>query len=335
MTTMKRTAACMLVASLLAGAAAAAELGDKAAPLKIKEWIKGEPVDVTKADADKVFLVEFWATWCPPCRASIPHLTELQSKYKDKGLVIIGVSDEDAATVKPFVEKMGAKMEYTIAVDDDHGTSKGYMRAYGQDGIPHSFVVKQGRVVWHQNPLEEGLDAVIEKALAGEFGPEQIKTLQKEQKERQERLDKAFQIGGRYFETLDLTGAENKTKRRELGEKFLEFAKDEPMLLNQWAWILMESHAGNEQRDMDLVVKAGKLACEATDWNDANVLDTYARSLFETGERDEAIKWQKKAVELAKVDEQKEQLQKTLKRYEEAGKSEGPASSNEAVKPAE
>ncbi len=47
----------------------------------------------------KPLIVEFWATWCPPCRTSIPHLNEVYKKYKDKGLEIIGVTDEDLSTV--------------------------------------------------------------------------------------------------------------------------------------------------------------------------------------------------------------------------------------------
>ena len=102
---------------------AAAKLGDPAAKLEISEWVKGKPVDLAKLKGKKVAVVEFWATWCPPCRTSIPHLTEMQKKYK-KDVVFIGVSKEDAKTVKPFVEKYGDTMNYTVAVDKDGKTSK-------------------------------------------------------------------------------------------------------------------------------------------------------------------------------------------------------------------
>ena len=123
----------------MAHALGAAELGQPAAPLKIKEWIKGKPVDLASAKGNQVLVVEFWATWCGPCRTSIPHLTELQKKFKDVGF--IGVSDEDAPTVKKFVNKMGDQMDYTVAIDDDRQTSKGYMEAFDQNGIPHAFIV--------------------------------------------------------------------------------------------------------------------------------------------------------------------------------------------------
>lgn len=139
----------------------AAKVGDPAAPLAVKEWVKGKSVDVK--DGKNVYVVEFWATWCPPCRTSIPHLTEIQKKFKDKGVVVIGVSTEKLDTVKKFVEKQGDNMNYTVAIDDGGKTSKGYMTAYNQNGIPHAFIVgKDGNVVWHGHPMS-GLDKAIEK----------------------------------------------------------------------------------------------------------------------------------------------------------------------------
>ena len=156
-----------LVSALISPTVFAAELGQAAAPLKIREWVKGKPVDLASAKGKQVLVVEFWATWCGPCRTSIPHLTEMQKKFKD--VVFIGVSDEDAATVKKFVNKMGDQMDYTVAVDDDRQTSKGYMEAFDQNGIPHSFIVDlEGRVVWHGHPMA-GLDEALAEVVAGKF----------------------------------------------------------------------------------------------------------------------------------------------------------------------
>jgi thiol-disulfide isomerase/thioredoxin len=114
-----------------------------------------------------VVVVEFWATWCGPCRTSIPHLTELQKKFKD--VVFIDVSDEDADTVKPFVKRMGDKMDYTVAVDKEGKTSAGYMQAYGINGIPHAFIVdKESRVVWLGHPMDR-LEETLAEVVAGKF----------------------------------------------------------------------------------------------------------------------------------------------------------------------
>jgi thiol-disulfide isomerase/thioredoxin len=141
-----------------------AKLGDPAAPLAVKEWVKGGPVNVN--DGKAIYVVEFWATWCGPCKVSIPHLSALQREYKDKGVVVVGVSDEVPDTVKPFVTKMGAQMDYAVACDDSEGTTTGYMEAYGINTIPTAFVVnKEGRVVWRGHPMM-GLDKAVADLVA-------------------------------------------------------------------------------------------------------------------------------------------------------------------------
>jgi thiol-disulfide isomerase/thioredoxin len=147
--------------------AAAADLGDPAAPLQIAEWVKGGPVDLAAGKGKQIYVVEFWATWCPPCRTSIPHLTELQKKFQD--VVFVGISDEEVPVVKKFVTRMGDKMAYTVAVDKNSQTGKAYMEAYGIKGIPHAFIVdKAGRIIWNGHPME-GLAAALTDVVANKF----------------------------------------------------------------------------------------------------------------------------------------------------------------------
>lgn len=134
--------------------------GDPVGKLEVAHWVKGKSVDISKG----VNVVEFWATWCPPCRTSIPHLTETQVKYKDRGVNIVGVTNESLNTVEPFVNRMGKKMEYSVAIDKGRSTSNEFMGRYNVGGIPHAFVVKDGKVVWHGHPMS-GLDDAIENAL--------------------------------------------------------------------------------------------------------------------------------------------------------------------------
>lgn len=137
----------------------AAKLGDPAAPLAIKEWVQGKAVDVK--DGKNIYVVEFWATWCPPCRESIPHLTAMQKKFKDKGVVFVGVTQEEPDAVKPFVAKMAGQMDYAVAIDKGGATHDAYLRPYNVNGIPHAFVVDQhGAIVWHGHPMDR-MDQVL------------------------------------------------------------------------------------------------------------------------------------------------------------------------------
>lgn len=163
-----------------------AKLGDPAPALQIAEWVKGKPVNLADLKGKNIAVIEFWATWCPPCRVSIPHLTELQKKFKD--VVIVGISDEDVATVKKFVAKMGDQMDYVVAVDQEEKTGQAYMGGFGVDGIPHAFVVdKEGRIVWHGHPMGD-LERVLEELQAGKFDLAKAR----KRTEAQEKLE-AFQ----------------------------------------------------------------------------------------------------------------------------------------------
>jgi thiol-disulfide isomerase/thioredoxin len=134
---------------------------DSAPALKVSEWIKGEPVKLEEGKDKKVHVVEFWATWCPPCRESIPHLTELQKKYKDS-VTIIGITDEEAPLVKEFVKKMGDKMDYRVALDKNQETAKAFDKIAEMPGIPTAYVInKENKVVWAGHPLDEEFEKVL------------------------------------------------------------------------------------------------------------------------------------------------------------------------------
>jgi thiol-disulfide isomerase/thioredoxin len=296
-------AALGLLSALMAVPLRSAELGDPAAPLKIATWVKGKPVDLAAGKGKTIHVVEFWATWCPPCRTSIPHLTQLQKKFKDKGVVFVGVSGEDTATVKPFVQKMGEDMDYVVAVDNAQQTAQAYMRAFGVNSIPHAFVIdKEGKIAWHGHPMG-GLDGVIEQLLAGKFDL---------QKARQ-RI-RASTLMQEFFALV--TSGRDAAKADELGAQIVSDAAGDAILLNDFAWALLTDQRV-KHRNLDLALRAAKAAYDACQGKESGVVDTYARALFDTGKVAEAIKYQKKAVELCQEPKQREELERTLKGYQE------------------
>ena len=83
-------------------------IGSVAPPLDIEHWLSdghGKFGEVTNFESGKVYVVEFWATWCGPCVASMPHLAELQESFADQDVQIISVSNEDLDTVNSMLSR--------------------------------------------------------------------------------------------------------------------------------------------------------------------------------------------------------------------------------------
>jgi thiol-disulfide isomerase/thioredoxin len=149
----------VLLASLPLAPAAAQAVGEQAPDVEWQKTFNFDTAPATKLSElrGSVVLLEFWATWCGPCRAQIPHMNELHAQQADRGLVVVGVSNETEAVVEPFVQKM--EMRYPIALAKPDG--------YAVRGIPHAFLIgTDGKILWAGHPAT--LDAkVVDTALAG------------------------------------------------------------------------------------------------------------------------------------------------------------------------
>jgi thiol-disulfide isomerase/thioredoxin len=172
-------------------------IGDPAPRLEVKAFIKGEPVKAL--EPGKVYVVEFWATWCGPCRATIPHLTELQRQRPNVTFIGVSILESDQSAVEPFVKEMGDRMSYRVALDlipkeqgrGDGAMADSWMKAAGQDGIPSAFIInKDGKIAWIGHPME--MNKPLEKILAGDWdlktAAEDFRRQQPPTKEEQDEL---------------------------------------------------------------------------------------------------------------------------------------------------
>ena len=132
--------------------------------LAVTDWVNVEGQAPALGDLKgKPVVVEFWATWCPPCLALIPHLKDLHEKHADDGLTILTVHAIDGAQ-KKAVERFARenKITYPIGLD----TTGRVMSAYGVREIPHAFVIdRAGKVIWGGYPGEPAFDKAVQEAL--------------------------------------------------------------------------------------------------------------------------------------------------------------------------
>lgn len=160
---------------------AALSVGDAAPAIDIEHWISdggGKFSHIKEFEKGKVYIVEFWSMGCGPCIQAMPHISELQQKFADRGVQIISVTDEPLEAVNEFLPndapESGGKTfaevteNYCLASDPDRSTSQAYMEAARRYGIPQAFLIgKDGKVEWVGHPLQ--LDEVLEQVVSDKW----------------------------------------------------------------------------------------------------------------------------------------------------------------------
>lgn len=152
-------------------------IGSKAPNLDIEHWIndgEGEFEHTTELKSGRVYVIEFWATWCGPCIRAMPEISKLQQEFRKQNVQIISVSDEPLETVNQFVEREVRGEEeltygdltsnYCLTTDPDGSVFKDYFLAAGRTGIPCAFIVgKTGQIEWigHPAQMKQPLEDVV------------------------------------------------------------------------------------------------------------------------------------------------------------------------------
>jgi thiol-disulfide isomerase/thioredoxin len=139
-------------------------VGAPGGPVEInaRNWMNwsGKEAPTLAGLKGKVVVVEFWATWCAPCVAGIPHLNELHQRHEKDGLVILSLTDQDHEAVEKFVKAKGDGMTYPVGMGSTSGGE------YGVAGIPHACVIsREGKLLWQGHPADPAFEESLASAL--------------------------------------------------------------------------------------------------------------------------------------------------------------------------
>jgi thiol-disulfide isomerase/thioredoxin len=315
--------------------------GDPAPALKADQWWNGDAV--TQLKAGNVYVVEFWATWCGPCIVMMPHLSELQEKYKDQGVIFIGYTARDPnntlAKVRAFVEKRGRKLKYRLAYSEDRSTYEAWMKAAGRSGIPCCFVVdRQGKIAYIGHPMY--LDVVLPKVVADKWKLDDLAEVEKVEQEvegvfaasknpeeflkKLEEFEKKHPEMGAipYFNAprvLSLLQLGKVEEAKKAAERIFDQAlhREDSSALQSLVGLLTTPQASQHKELTALALRGAQGLLKINGDKDPVALYFLAEAHFVAGDVAKAKEWGAKALEAAEQEPQlKRQIQQRISRYE-------------------
>ena len=355
-----RTLLLLLLTATLS--AAGLKVGDPAPASRPESMLQGEAVKEFKKG--EVYVFECWASWCGPCVAAIPHLDDLHKKMGKKGVVITGVNvweaERDAASAqraKDFLKAQGDKMSYRVAVGGK-AFIKDWLEAAEVNGIPHAFVVADGKIAWMGHPIQLTpeiigdiltgtplaaaapiADKIPQRRLSKPAVPASKTPGDPEMLAAQAKLDALSEaMGRRDWDAAEkalpaAAGVLPKKEGQELRESieaqiglargnpakfYAQLSKladeefDDAEAMNEIAWRLLTMKSFEKIRNLALAEKCAVQAVKLTKEEHPDKLDTLARLRWLQGKKEEAIRWQIKAVDKAEAGRMRDELQKTL-----------------------
>ena len=312
--------------------------GKEAPGLDIDTWIQGDEVTI---QSGKTYLIEFWATWCKPCRKTIPHLNELYDIYHHDGLEVIGISSgEKKQTVESFVHHQGDNMQYNIALDRRASTKRSWMDAAGLKGIPAAFLVgPNGRIQWMGNPHpmadQEELDEILPKVLDGRYDVLLMKDAEplleaakrhhdlKNWRMAFNYLDRVIELDNHifafeHFKKYEIMAVDMEDPQRadQYAQKLISDYSDDATFLKRFAKMIATSpKIPDNQRAMDTALKAAKAARKAFGSDDPKGLAIVALIHHHRGEHQQAVELQREAFFTAHP-RWKDKYRRDLKKYQ-------------------
>lgn len=317
-------------------------IGDPAPPLKVAEWVK--TADPVKAfEPGKVYVVDFWATWCGPCIQAMPHMNVLVNEYKEQGLraVLVTAKDERGNTldrVKEYVAGRGSRYNFAWAFCDTDDTHAAYMEAAGRGGIPCSFVIdKAGKIAFIGHPAE--LDDVLPRVVAGTWKGKADVDAIREMNEELDRLtdkpgeavaalpafekkypDKAKQSGYKVQKAAVLLQAGQIDAAKAVSEGLLKTGveKKDGGTLNFVRGMWSAKQLNPDRKHIDLAVKAAEEVLKVEGESDLSAVLGAAQTYYAAGNKEKGQEYAEKALKLAGDDKRtKEQVEKVLKSFQE------------------
>ena len=320
-------------------------VGDPAPVLHADEWLVGE---AAKLEAGKVSLVFFWTTWSMPSLTGFAQMTELQNKYAEKGLVVIGVTSEDERgtrlfSVKKVLEEYASAIDFRMGWDPKGVSYERFMKASGHANIPHCYLIdRAGQVAYmgHTGGLVNVLESVLEgkfdlAAATKKYADEQHRAQRK--REIEARLAEAYKQGkiGDVLLAFDEMIA--------LGPKYAHFAVNKFQLLMRemkdatgaYAWAREAAATCLEKdayslntiaflivirpdfvpKDYDVALELALQAKELTKGKDGPIWNTLGAVYSKRKEWKEAVDAQSKAVDLTPEGNQRKGYSRTLVTY--------------------
>lgn len=295
--------------------------GDEAPALQVATFVKGAPI--SEFERGTAYLVDFWATWCGPCIASMPHLSSLQDEYGGDNFRVVGVSiwerqegDDLIEHVTDFVEGRDETMRYTVAIDDDGAMADAWMNPSGQQGIPTAMLVdRDGRIAWIGYGNDPAMDDAIASVVAGTWDIEQALT-DRQAAIEEEMASMALLPWYGHFRSLASSGEQDRAAALAAA-LFAEGKVTATNALNSMAWTIVEHDGWSESAVLTAKLMASA-ALDKLDWSDAYVLDTLAWAEHRLGNHAEAVRVQEMAIEKAKSDDDRSMLRESLSIFREA-----------------